>query len=341
MSFKLNPSILLFFTITICLAGCGGPSLDENNATVEALTRSISETSTAAASVNTSSDDSLQTAEAKATSDSRAAESTQNALGALSADAQSATAAAAAPILAQLSSYGVDPNTGHLAWIHPPFTLELDGYLDTDFANQYMATVVEDFVLSTDITWNTRYGSNGCGFILRSDGDEENPNHYMLVITRFGEGRAIFMTVVNGELVDGVDMYAPFHDPDFSWLNDQTNRLTVVGRGKTFSVFTNGHLQREIVTGETPSPLPIPPAPPTPEDAQDEAAMTLYEQQLKEHEEEVDQIQANYQARLALYRNSDTIFERGFVAMVVLSEAGKTTCHFDNTWLWQIEGSGS
>jgi hypothetical protein len=149
-----------------------------------------------------------------------------------------------------------------------------------------MARVVEDFVLSTDITWNARYGSIGCDFILHPDEDEEHPNHYMLVITRFGEGRAIFMTVVKGELVDGVDMYAPFHDPDFSWLNDQTNRLTILGSGKTFSEYTNGYLQREILTGEIPSPLPIPP--PTLVDAQDEAAMTLYEQQLNEHEEEVD-----------------------------------------------------
>jgi hypothetical protein len=30
-------------------------------------------------------------------------------------------------------------------------------------------------------------------------------------------------------------------------------------------------------------------------------------------------------------------FERGFVAMVVLSESGRSVCEFNNTWLWLIE----
>ena len=30
-------------------------------------------------------------------------------------------------------------------------------------------------------------------------------------------------------------------------------------------------------------------------------------------------------------------YEKGFVAMVALSESGRTVCEFDNTWLWVIQ----
>lgn len=203
--------------------------------------------------------------------------------------------------------------------------------METDFANKFIATVVKDFVLSTDITWNTRYGSNGCGFIMRSDGDEENPNHYMVVITRFGEGRAIFTTIANGELVNGVDMYTPFYDPNFDWQNNATNRLTVVGRGREFAVYTNVILLREITTGEEPILPRLPTPPPTPEI---DSAMGQYLSDLEKYNQQIEEIQVDFRRRLSAYRKYNTVYERGFVAMAVLSESGRTTCHFDNTWLW-------
>jgi hypothetical protein len=51
----------------------------------------------------------------------------------------------------------------------------------------------------------------------------------------------------------------------------------------------------------------------------------------------VAEIQENYQKRLDAYENADTKFERGFIAMVALSESGRTLCQFDNAWLWLID----
>jgi hypothetical protein len=56
-----------------------------------------------------------------------------------------------------------------------------------------------------------------------------------------------------------------------------------------------------------------------------------------EHEKVVEQIRADFRARQAAFRNSDTTFDRGFVAMVALCQSGrKGVCQFDNAWLWLI-----
>lgn len=315
----------------IVLPGCNSLSNSNDSATVEALAESISLTATAVAQDYLSPEDSLKTAEAEATIESAQAAATQSARAELSDESLAATATAVEPILDQLPSYGVDPNQGRVSWIHPPTELEVEGYMQTDFINQFMNTTVEDFVLSADITWNTQYGTSGCGFILRSDGKEEESNQYLLILSRFGDGRAVFMTIANGELVDGKDMYAAGLDPRFNEPNDSTNTLTVVGRGTEFSVFTNGTLVGEVTVGVPPTPPPMPTPPPTPEDP---ALMDRYNNLLEKHKEEVEQIQANYRAHVAAYQKYNTNFERGFVAMAVFSESGRTACQFENAWLW-------
>jgi hypothetical protein len=326
--------ILLLVSILATSAGCTSSSSSNQDATVEALAESISLTATAAAQNHLSPEDSLKTAEAEATLESAQAAATQSALEDLSDESLAATATAVEPILNQLTTYGVDPNQGRVSWIHPPTTLEVEGYMQTDFINQFMNTTVEDFVMSADVTWDTQYGTSGCGFILRSDGKEEESNQYLLVLSRFGDGRAVFMTIANGEFVDAQDMYAAGLDPRFNEPNDSTNNLTVVGRGTEFSVFTNGTLVGTVTVGEPPTPPPIPTPPPTP---QDPALMDRYNNLLEKHEEEVEQIQANYRARVAAYQKYNTNFERGFVAMAVFSESGRTACQFENAWLWVDE----
>jgi hypothetical protein len=66
--------------------------------------------------------------------------------------------------------------------------------------------------------------------------------------------------------------------------------------------------------------------------------MALYEAQKVEHEAIVQQMQADYAARQRAYNSADTVFDRGFMAMVALSESGRsTTCKFDNGWLFLID----
>jgi hypothetical protein len=330
-------SLALFLLLIIALA-CNFSSSTQSNveATAQALGESVLQTATAAASGEISSDESVATAQVEATEQSIANVATQTAEAIIDEEGAAATAQVVEPIRAELPKYGVDPNQGELAWIHPPEVLELEGYQQFDYANQFLGTVAKDFVVSADITWNTDFGTSGCGFVLRSDGDQEAPNQYMSLATRGSSGHVIFATVVDGEIVTGRDIYAYGLDPNFDWRNDTTNRLTIVGQGNEFFVYTNDTLIGEIDPSAPPPQPYIPPPPEEPADVSDAAAVEKFQKEKQEYDEVVKQIRADHSARVSSFEPEETIFEKGFIAFVAASESGTTTCKFDNAWLWLI-----
>jgi len=330
-------SLALFLLLIIALA-CNFSSSTQSNveATAQALGESVLQTATAAASGEISSDESVATAQVEATEQSIANVATQTAEAIIDEEGAAATAQVVEPIRSELPKYGVDPNQGELAWIHPPEVLELEGYQQFDYANQFLGTVAKDFVVSADITWNTDFGTSGCGFVLRSDGDQEAPNQYMSLATRGSSGHVIFATVVDGEIVTGRDIYAYGLDPNFDWRNDTTNRLTIVGQGNEFFVYTNDTLIGEIDPSAPPPQPYIPPPPEEPADLSDAAAVEKFQKEKQEYDEVVKQIRADHSARVSSFEPEETIFEKGFIAFVAASESGTTTCKFDNAWLWLI-----
>jgi hypothetical protein len=330
-------SLALFLLLIIALA-CNFSSSTQSNveATAQALGESVLQTATAAASGEISSDESVATAQVEATKQSIANVATQTAEAIVDEEGAAATAQVVEPIRAELPKYGVDPNQGELAWIHPPEVLELEGYQQFDYANQFLGTVAKDFVVSADITWNTDFGTSGCGFVLRSDGDQEAPNQYMSLATRGSSGHVIFATVLDGDIVTGRDIYAYGLDPNFDWRNDTTNRLTIVGQGNEFFVYTNDTLIGEIDPSAPPPQPYIPPPPVEPADLSDAVAMEKFQKEKQEYDEVVKQIRADHSARVSSFEPEETIFEKGFIAFVAASESGTTTCKFDNAWLWLI-----
>jgi hypothetical protein len=64
--------------------------------------------------------------------------------------------------------------------------------------------------------------------------------------------------------------------------------------------------------------------------------MAKYQAARAAYQSVVAEIQENYRKRLEAYKNANTEYERGFIAMVALSESGRTFCQFDNAWLWLI-----
>jgi hypothetical protein len=328
MKRKFNLVIHLLILVGIVSACSSGSGTNDSasQATIEAISAAVRGTATVEADANSNPNAPVETAQAEATARSQSIEATQAAQEALSDEAQAATATAFAPFVADLPQYGVDPSQGRPGWIHPPVTLEIDGYLQYDYLNQFVATVAKDFVISSDITWNTQYGTSGCGFVLRSNGDKNALDQYMAIVTRGASGHVVFSTMSDGDVVSGRDIYAYGKDPNFNWGNNVTNRLTVVGRGLTFSIYSNDTLIGEV-DPTAPVILPgIPAAPNVPGGggkAEQNAVAT--------------QITANYQARQREAANAEKAFDRGFVALVVLSESGRSLCTFENTWLWLIE----
>jgi len=243
------------------------------------------------------------------------------------------------PILAELPKYGVDPSEGKVAWIHPPVSLDASGYNQYEYINHFLGTVVTDFVLSADINWDTVGSTSGCGFVVRSDGNKEAVNQYVAIITRVAQGHFLFATMSNGEVVTGQDFYPHTNDKSFNSENLTTNRLTLVGRGNHFSVYTNGTFVGEVDPSAPPPSVSLPPAPKLPANQKDPLAMATYLAAKAEYDATVQQIKADNAARQKAFKNANTVFERGFVAMVAVSQAGrKTVCSFDNVWLFLIGG---
>ncbi|MBK8783713.1 MAG: hypothetical protein IPO22_18340 [Anaerolineales bacterium] len=314
---KKNKLVIFLLVLTVTSLACGASGSDvARESTVQAISTQVSGTGTAAA--------------AQGPQTTQAAD--------LSAESLTATAAAFAPILAELPKYGVDPSEGRIGWVHPPVSMDASGYHHFEYVNYYLGTLAKDFVISADITWDTVGSTSGCGFVLRSDGNTDALDQYVAIITRVASGHFLFSTMSDGEVVTGRDIYARYKDKTFKWENNTTNRLTIVGRGNHFWVYTNGTLIGEVDPSAPPTQPNIPPEPEKPANQADAQAMALYEQQKVEHEAIVAQIKADFAARQRAFNSADTVFDRGFMALVALSESGrKTTCKFDNGWLFLID----
>jgi hypothetical protein len=245
--------LVVILALLVAILACGAPGVDPPpNETVQALSQSLNQTATAAAApTNTPAPDAtvpegdpqaaVSTAQALATQLSQNARATTQAQATTQTGEQAATEEAFAPIRQENQSYGIDTTQGRLAWTHPPPTLFVEGYQQFDYDVEYV-TVAGDFLVAADITWNTQFGSTGCGFVVRSDADEEAGDRYFIIGSRGGSGRVLFGVQLDGNLVldDSVDIYAQGIDPLFQWQNDTTNRIIVIGRGNTFSIYSNG-----------------------------------------------------------------------------------------------------
>lgn len=312
-----NKKIVLFPLVMMLVSlACGVGSTDTaRESTVEAISAQVRATGTASAAQGAQATPEVDT----------------------NPDNLTATAAAFAPILASLPKYGVDPSEGQIGWVHPPVSMDASGYHHFEYINYYLGTLAQDFVISADITWDTVGSTSGCGFVLRSNGDENALDQYVAIITRVASGHFLFSTMSDGEIVTGRDIYARYKDKSFNWENLTTNRLTIVGRGNRFWVYTNDTLIGEVDPSAPPVKPSLPPEPENPGTNADAQAKALYEQQKLEHETIIAQINADYAARMRAYSGADTVFDRGFMALVAVSESGrKTTCSFDNTWLFLI-----
>jgi hypothetical protein len=334
-NFRLIVSLLILIGILSACGSGGGDTAQQS--TLEAISASVRQTATAQAAFDLNPNTAIETAHALATAQEQSVAATQAAGVTLSDEAKAATASAEAPILAELPKYGVDPSAGRVGWLHPPETLEVEGFMQFDYVNYFISVIAQDFVISADITWDAIGSESSCGFVLRSDGNQDAMDTYLATISRVASGHFLFLTVAKGEPVTGQVYYANGRDPAFDWQNGATNNLTVVGRADHFWIYTNGTLIGEVDPSAPPE-LVLPPEPERPADTSNVEAMAQFALAQANYDAEVAQVRAEYRARQQALANADTIFDRGFMALVALSRAGKkATCQFDNAWLWLME----
>jgi hypothetical protein len=248
-----------------------------------------------------------------------------------------ATATAIVPVLEELPKYGISPLDGYVAWMQGPLTIDLNGYQQYGYANDYPEITAADFVLAADITWDTQAASAGCGVVFRSDGDKEKPNQFMVTIARYANGTLSFSALVDGNLADVQVFYPLTNDKSFAWADDSTNRLAITVRRNLINIYTNGVFIGTVdITKPPPKSIdapifPVLPSNPTAEQLKE------YQDQVNQYNDLVNQNQANLSEAQRNY-NSEKIatFMDGFISFLGASEYGHTVCKFSDTWLFSI-----
>jgi hypothetical protein len=324
---------MLFFAALACNLTPPASSTGRE-ATAAAISTTLAGGSTETPGVNATPN--AGQAEATATQSASASNSTQVVQSTSASVDQSATQEALAPILGELSLYGVDPQGGQLGWIQPPLTLEIDQFHGSKFDNKFPMVTAKDFVLAADITWDTEYGGSGCGYVFRSDGNQQAPNQYMVASSRLAEGHVVFAVMAQGQLVVGKDFYANGLDPKFNANNGATNRLTVVGRGTNFTIYSNGTKLGDASPNDPLPTLALPDPPAKPFNLADPNAAATYQRAVAKYKTLVSQLKNEYNQRVKLWKTANKDFEDGFVSMGAMAESGRTRCEFNNAWLWLI-----
>ncbi len=335
-------AVLAVMIATSCLTTTAAPTrTPEPRPTREATTQESAPTDTAQAPVEEEGDGAQETgAAAQATFVAQSVAETQAAMQEVGLQqTQAVLDAAAAPVIAELPTYGVDPSQGRLGWVHPDVTLKAEGYQSEDFANNYIQMIAKDFVMAADITWDSKYGDSGCGFVLRTDGNPDKPSQYTLLVSRIASGHAFFIAMAQGQPVNFRNYYANWLDKQFKWQNGTTNRLAVVMTGMQMRIYTNGIQQATIDLTQPPPSIPDLPTPPkNPGNNATAQQKSAYEAALAVYNSLVDMIQRYHTQAVRAYRSGNATFEQGMVGMLAYSYSGYMTCEFRNTWLWVIEG---
>jgi outer membrane lipopolysaccharide assembly protein LptE/RlpB len=333
MQRKLLP-LLSLILLLIMACGFGSSSLDAMSMTVTPLSERVRETITARAGEQSGSGDELATAVAKATAKSEEIYATQTARAALNEPARLATATAQAPVVAELPRYGIDPASGYTAWLHKPAVIDLNGFGQTGFANDYPQITAKDFVMAADITWNTKNSLSGCGFMFRSNGDTKKPSQYMTLITRTATGHMAWLALMNGQVSNFREYYPKDQDKSFNWFNDSTNRLAIVVRGDLIDMYTNGTLIGEVNIKEGPPDITLKQPKIVIPDNVLPGQLEQFQQAANEQDQGNNQVKAQLNdARKNFAINKPFLYD-GLLGFLGASDSGHTICTFQNAWLF-------
>jgi hypothetical protein len=337
MANKRLLSLAAFLLLFSMACGFGSQKLSAMSQTLTPLSAAVAGTVTAQAANLGGAADKLATAYADATATSASVYATETSIGVVNNESVQATATVSAPVIAELPRYGINPSQGHVAWVHKPVTIDLYGYQQSGYANDYQQITARDFVMAADITWFTYNSLSACGFMFRSDGNANKPTQYTVIITRYATGYLAFTATVNGEMSNMRTFYPYDQDKSFTWLNNATNRLAIVARGALIDVYTNGVLIGTIDTTQPPpDSLQSPPTLEIPQNATPEQIQD-YQDQIDQNSQNIDLIRIQMGDARKNFAKNKPILSEGLLGFVDLSQSGQSKCTFSDAWLFIIE----
>jgi hypothetical protein len=144
-----------------------------------------------------------------------------------------------ATIETELQAYGLSTNEGHLGWVHDPVTLKVSSHLESKQTVDYPDLKVTDFVVHSDITWESSSGLAGCGFLLRSDPDLIRGKQYQFFIMRRAFSPLWDIEYYqNGEYAGSVLWLSAA--PALDYASGGLNQVTVVVQKNFMTGYANG-----------------------------------------------------------------------------------------------------
>ncbi len=143
-----------------------------------------------------------------------------------------------ADIKAQLAEYKLPSDVGHLGWVQTePEIISMQTYGDYFYSPFAEDLTASDFVLSTDITWETE-GLVMCGLMFRSEPNFETGAMYSFLYLRISGLPAWAIEYIkDGQFVSTIS------DIKFSKAinleNGATNKLILAAEGNKFTLIVN------------------------------------------------------------------------------------------------------
>jgi len=216
-------------------------------------------------------------------------------------------------------------------------TIDLQGYQQTGYANDFQNIPAADFVMAADITWSTLNSESGCGFMFRSNADTNHPSQYVVLISRLSSGQSAFLGMVDGKVANFHSFFPKDRDKAFNWVNGSTNRLAVVARGIYIDLYTNGEWIGQVDLTQPPSnPPSSPPSVELPPDASDDL-LEDYNNQLAQLDSGLEQMRNQLSEAKQNHTTSRVLTNEGFLGFVGMSQSGAMTCTYNNGWLFILK----
>lgn len=179
-----------------------------------------------------------------------------------------------------LEDYGFSTDVGHFGYTHDSVAVTVDTYQERSHMTDFPDVKFHNFVLHTDMTWNTSSGLAGCYIAYRADGDLQRGKQYRMIMIRL-QGLPLWgLFKFSNDYGDPIMDDELLPDGRLEDTQGSTNKIVIVAEDTKFTIYANGERMGTVV---------------------------------------------------------NSAFDRGAIAFGALQESGKTTCTYDNTWVWSLD----
>jgi len=162
------------------------------------------------------------------------------------AQAEATVQSVVAHIQSEMKALELSSEEGHIEWFaEEKERLSVNTYQESLYATLPVGEV-EDYIIHTDVTWDSSSGLAGCGIHFRANEDFQHGGHYDFVLMRLAFQPAWDIEYINfnkwQQTLTGKVMYSDVINDD-PW---GTNQLTLVVKGKEFTPYINGEKFRTV-----------------------------------------------------------------------------------------------